>query len=247
MLATGARGKISETAISPKGLRKKTNLLSKINPELDPNDDGEVRLRVTATNAGPAPKIYYAEDGVVSETSAQLSDQCLPTKALRVAFLVKDPSGQYETGNPVLWANKLVLRNKLTTDDGERKVELLVAPCGEIRYTLDGSEPRNGTVYQAPSLYRDSEIRIQVSAHAAGLETKKEFTFPAKNEKGIVIDPVKPGKLRPRTQFASFVPRNRTFEGLKIAGDKGGEFHKCQSQHWPGSPDDRDHHRRNTS
>ena len=42
-----------------------------------------------------------------------------------------DPSGQYETGDPVTWSNKLVLRNQLTEKGGKRTVELLVAPMGD--------------------------------------------------------------------------------------------------------------------
>ena len=48
----------------------------------------------------------------MSEASPQLKDQNLTTKALRVNFLVMDPSGQYETGDVVTWSNKLVLRNQ---------------------------------------------------------------------------------------------------------------------------------------
>lgn len=203
---------------------KKKTTSAQIITESEPNDQGEVRLRVTATNAGPAPKIHYSEDGPVSESSPQLTDQYLTTSALRVAFFVKDPSNQYDTGDPVSWSNKLVLRNKLTENGGERKVELMVAPKGEIRYTLDGSEPREGTLYKGPIAIGDNEVRIQVFAHAEGIETKREFTFTAKDQKGVIIDPVKPGKLTATGSGRKLDSRTRTFEGLKIAADKGAEF-----------------------
>jgi len=60
-------------------------------------------------------------------------DQTLTTSALRVNFLVMDPSGHYETGDVVTWSNKLVLRNRLTEEGGARTVELLVAPMGAVR------------------------------------------------------------------------------------------------------------------
>ena len=203
---------------------KKKTTSAQIIPESEPNDSGEVRLRVTATNAGPAPQIYYSEDGPVSESSQQLSDQYLTTSALRVTFFVKDPSNQYDAGNPVPWFNKLVLRNKLTENGGVRQVELMVAPRGEIKYTLDGSEPREGTLYSAPIAIGDKEVRIQVFAHAEGLETKREFSFPAKDQQGIVIDPVKPGKLTATGSGRKLDSRPKTFEGLKIASEKGAEF-----------------------
>ena len=95
--------------------KKKTTSVQVI-AESEPDDEGKVRLRVNPQNAGPAPRIHYAEDAPVSEASPQLKDQILTTKALRVNFLVVDPSGQYETGDPVTWSNKLVLRNHLTRE-----------------------------------------------------------------------------------------------------------------------------------
>lgn len=81
-------------------------------PEL--GDEGNVRLRVNPQNAGPAPRIYFAEEAPVSESSAQLKENPYVTNALRVSFLICDVSGQYETGDPVTWSNKLVLRNQLS-------------------------------------------------------------------------------------------------------------------------------------
>src|SRR5262249_10128643 len=154
------------------------------------DDQGKVRLRVNPQNAGPAPRIHYAADGPVSEASPLLSDQTLTTAALRVNFLVVDPSGQYETGDPETWRNELVLRNLLTEKAGKRLVELLVAPRGSIRYTLDGSEPREGTVYSGPISIDDDDVLIRVFGEADSLEKKAEFRFLAKGKKGVQIDDV---------------------------------------------------------
>ena len=107
---------------------KKKRTSAQVIPESEPDDSGTVRLRINAQNAGPAPRIYVAEDGPVSETSQHLKDSAYLTSALRVNLLVVDPSGQYETGDPVSWPNKLILRNKLTDSNGQRSVELFVAP-----------------------------------------------------------------------------------------------------------------------
>ena len=107
--------------------------------------------------AGPAPRVHYAEDGPLTDACPQLQDQALTTNALRVSFKVADPSGQYEIGDPVVWTNKLVLRNRLTENGEQRSVELFVAPRGAIRYTLDDREPRDGAEYPGvpPRLGRD--------------------------------------------------------------------------------------------
>ncbi|MFH1630316.1 MAG: chitobiase/beta-hexosaminidase C-terminal domain-containing protein, partial [Pseudomonadota bacterium] len=152
-----------------------------------------------------------------------LKDQVLTTSALRVNFLVCDPSGQYETGDPVTWANKLVLRNKLSENDDSRSVELFVAPKGEIRYTLDGSEPRDGTVYDGPITIGDSEVLLRAFAEAENLEAKAEFRFQAKGKKGVQVDEVKPCRLVSRTG-RKLDSRSKTFEGLKQASEKSVSF-----------------------
>jgi hypothetical protein len=201
--------------------KKRTSVQVTAEPEL--GDEGRVRLRVNPQNAGPAPRIYYAEDAPVTDSSAQLKDQDYTTVALRVTFLVIDPSGQYETGDPVTWSNKLVLRNKLSEHDGKRSVEIFVAPRGAIRFTLDGSEPRDGTPYEGPIAIDDGEVLLRAFAEADGLEAKAEFRFSAKGKKGVDIDDVKAARLVSRTG-RKLDSRGKTFEGLKQAIDKSATF-----------------------
>lgn len=200
--------------VTKKPQKKRTSV--QVIVEAGPNDNGQVRLRVNAQNAGPAPRIYLAEDGPVSESSPQLTDQTYITTALRVNFLVVDPSGQYDTGDPVTWTNKLTLRNALSEQAGQRLVNLFVAPRGDIRYTLDGSEPRDGAAYDGPVAIGDQETLMRVFAAAAGLETKQEFRFPAKGKKGVTVDPVKPGSLTYRIP-RKIDSRAKIFEGLDEA------------------------------
>ncbi|OIP44020.1 MAG: hypothetical protein COX17_01700 [Deltaproteobacteria bacterium CG23_combo_of_CG06-09_8_20_14_all_60_8] len=207
--------------VTKKPKRKRTSV--QIIAESEPDDTGKVRLRVNPQNAGPAPRIYLAEDGPVSEGSTQLKDQIYTTAALRLNFLVCDPSGQYETGDPVTWTNKLILRNKLSDNGGSRSVELFVAPKGEIRYTLDGSEPREGTAYDGPIPIGAGKVLLRAFAEAEKLEAKAEFRFQAKGKKGVQIDEVKPGRLISRTG-RKLDSRGKTFEGLKQATEKSVTF-----------------------
>ena len=110
---------------------KKKQTSAQVIAESEPDDKGEVRLRVNPQNAGPAPRIHYAEDAPVSESSPQLKDQMLhhvssprELPGLRPIRPISRP------GDPVTWTNKLVLRNKLSEKDGKRSVELFVAPKG---------------------------------------------------------------------------------------------------------------------
>lgn len=207
--------------ITKKPKKKLTSAQIIAEPEL--GDEGKVRLKVIPLNSGPAPRIYYAEEEPVTETSPQLKENPFTTAALHVNFLVCDVSGQYETGDPVSWTNKLILRNQLSERDDKRTVQLFVAPRGEIKYTLDGSEPRDGILYQGPISIDDGEVILRVFAEADGLEDKKEFRFPSKGKKGIRIDDVKPAILVSRTG-RKLDSRSKTFEGLKQASDKSATF-----------------------
>ncbi len=202
---------------------KKKRTFVQIVPESEPDDDGQVRLRINPQNAGPAPRIHYAEDGPVSETSTQLSEQNLATKAMRVNFLVVDPSGQFETGDPVTWANKIIIRNKLSEENGKRRVELIAPTAKTIRYTLGGEEPREGIVNDGPIVIGDGEVMINVFAESDGIEAKTIIRYPAKGKKGVEVDPVKPGRLVSRAG-RKLDSRARTFEALAEAEAKSIEF-----------------------
>ena len=204
--------------ISKKPRQKATS--AQVVPNRPPDDKGFVHLTVTPVDAGPAPKIRYAEDSSVSKKSPLLKANSLTTKALKVEFLVEDPSGQYVTGKPVVWKNSLVLRNELIDKAGKRKVKLYVAPRGEIYYTLDGSEPRNGTSYDGePILIRDGDVVVSAFAKADDLEAREKFTFPGKGSTGLHIDESKPARLNSKSGY-KLDSRASTYDAFKFAEER---------------------------
>ena len=207
--------------ITKKPKKKRTS--AQVVPEPEPGDEGRVRLRVNPQNAGPSPCIHYAEDSSVSESSPVLKESQFSTKALRVEFLVCDPSEQFETGVPVIWENQLVLRNNLTEDAGKRYVALFVAPRGEIRYSRDGSEPRDGKPYTGPIAIGDDEVLLRAFATADGLEVKRDFRFQPAGKRETHLDPAKSARLVSRSGH-KLDSRDSTFRGLKQAEDKTVEF-----------------------
>jgi len=202
---------------------KKKRTSVQVVPETEADDSGEVRLRINSQNAGPAPRIHYALDSKATTKSPELGDTHLLTKALRVSFIVVDPSGQFETGDPVVWSNALTIRNEMFEEQGMRKVRLFVVPKGILRYSIDGSEPRNGQPYTLPFALTDESARILVYAEADGLEAKADFTFPAKGKKGVQIEETKPARLAGPKQ-KKLDSRQRTFTGLQTAREKSIEF-----------------------
>jgi hypothetical protein len=160
-------------------------------------------LRVNALNAGPSARIHYVEDGVVSTSSPVLKDETLKSKAYRIQFLAVDPNGQFDTGDVTTWTNKLTIRARL--DTSSRELELLVAPTATLKYTLDGSEPRNGQNYTGPVQLGDSKATVLVFAEGGGLEAKEKFEYAAVvrssggtgylSKPQVVIDRSKPARL----------------------------------------------------
>lgn len=189
-----------------------------------PDDNGQVRLRVNAQHAGPQPILYYAEDGDVSPQSPRLTEPALLTRALRVTFLAVDPTGVCETGDPVTWSNRLVIRNRLTDEAGERRVELLAAPRGDLRYTLDGSTPRDGQVYTAPVTISDGDVVMRVFASADHLEATAEFRFGPRGKKGVQIDEGKSVYLADLRSGKKLDSRANTFAALADARTAGTTF-----------------------
>ena len=209
--------------ISKRPKKKKTSV--QVIKDTQPDDKGFVRLCIIPQNAGPAPKIHYAEDAIVTEQSPLLKEQTLNTNALEVQFLVIDPSGQYETGDPVCWRNELKLRSRLAERGGQRQVELFVAPRGEIRYTLDGSEPREGTPYDGhPVSISNDEVLILAFAKAGPLECKEKFHFPARGDRGVPIEPGLSARLCARRGAKRLDSRNKAFQAIEKAKKTGITF-----------------------
>jgi hypothetical protein len=198
-----------------------------INMEGSPDDNGNVRLKIDTVNAGSSARIHYQEDGAVSESSPVLTDNILVTKALRVQFLAIDLTGKNLTGPAVTWSNSLIIRNKF--DENTRVVELFVAPKGVIRFTLDGSEARNGTDYTKPFSIYDNEVSINVFAECDGLEAKRVFKFSAKGKTEISVVKDKPAQLISQT-YKRLDSSAKTYEGLKLAKDNNISFEQVTLQ-----------------
>ena len=189
--------------------------------ETSPDDSGTVRLKIDVVNAGNNPRIYYAEDGEVSENSPVLNENTLVTKALRVQFIAVDPTRKNLTGPPRTWKNRLTLRNRF--DESTRTVELFVAPRGSIKYTLDGSEARNGKNYIGPIQLGYEETTVCVFAESDGIEEKRNFTFAKSGSTEVPIIKEAPAILvsqSPKRLDSS----TKTYEGLKVAKEKNIEF-----------------------
>ena len=216
---TGLWEDLGNGALTKKPRPKKA--VAQVVADGEPNDQGEVRLRISTQYGGPAPRVYYVADSAAEQV---FEGDTLTTKALRLQLRVVDPSNKFETGDPVVWQNKLVVRSELVGADADRSVVLTVAPRGAIRYTTDGSEPRNGTAYDAPVRIGKKETRMLVFAEADGIEAKQAFDFARVGDHTVKLDPAKPAALVSPRAPKKLDSRTATYNGLKSADDKGITF-----------------------
>lgn len=215
----GAWEDLGNNYITKKPKPKTTEVI--VTKETDPDDSGNVRLKIDVLNAGNNARIHYAEDGEVSEQSPILKDTTLVTNALTVQFLAIDPTGKNETGAPTTFKNNLVIRNYF--DEVSRTLELFVAPRGTIKYTLDGSEARNGTKYTEPIQLTKEETTIYVFAECGGFEEKRNFTFAKSGSKEVPIIKDMPATLITQRPKRLENPA-KVYEGLNLAKEKSIEF-----------------------
>jgi hypothetical protein len=92
-------------------------------------------------------RVHYEEGGSVATVNSPLvQGGRLETTALKVSFLAVDSTGDHETGDPREDLNPITLKYDYVYRDAARRITLKAIPRGTIRYTLDGSNPRNGGV-----------------------------------------------------------------------------------------------------
>lgn len=133
--------------------------------ELSRDDStGAVKLRITPINGDTV----YVEIGAPATTASQkLSGRDYETSEFELSFLAVDSSGEHETGEPVIWRNRLTIQSRVYQNSDLKMVELHSAPAAPIRYTTDGSDPKlNGGRYDGPfAVPRGARFVLAVAEH----------------------------------------------------------------------------------
>src|SRR5262249_2102881 len=80
-----------------------------------------------------------------------------------------DTSGQHQPGPPVTWQNIIDVKYDLKYRSGAHRLTLKALPQGAIRYSLDGSDPRNGAVYNGEFPVPAGTQLVQAIAEHAGV------------------------------------------------------------------------------
>lgn len=181
--------------------------------ELTRDDNtGEVTLRLDPLHADT---VHYELGGTPATTGSPKVDnlQTFKTKELHLSFLAVDSSGKNAIGGPKAWKNRITLKYRLFQDGDDKRCELQSAPPAPIRYTTNGSDPKNsGGSYDSPFIIPRGTVVILAVAEKAGI-TSDILNIPIDWEKddGVQVDPFKPALWK---RFHDLKTTKETYEFL---------------------------------
>ena len=164
---------------------------------------------------GPNARVHVGPDDKVSSSSPVLTDMIVERDDTILWFLAVDPDGKHETGDAERWQNSLTVTHDPREVMGKRTVSLTVKPRGQIRWNVDGTNPREGKLYEKPiEVPGEGELTLYVYAEDAGVSVTKTFTIRPVTGGKAVIDPDKPASVRRKFKLAT---TEETFIALRAA------------------------------
>jgi len=98
-------------------------------------------------------------------------------------------------GEPTRWTADLTVRHEVLNIADSRKVELRCTPAAEIRYTLDGTNPKEGTIYTEPFQVPTKGCTILIAAKAGEVEKSAKILIPSAGDDRVIIDARKSARL----------------------------------------------------
>lgn len=183
-------------------------------------DTGETTLSLTPRNAGDSPRVYVLKTNAVSEQDEQVQDlEDYRTTEATLYFIAVDSSGQYETGEPTRWTADLTIRHELHKIADGRRLELRCTPAAELRYSLDGTNPKEGTRYSEPFAVPHHACTLLVAAKAGEVEKAARIQIPADGDERVIIDDAKPARI-PESKRIAIDNTDKVFGIVNSFGDR---------------------------
>lgn len=160
-------------------------------------ETGETVLSLTPRHAGDSPVVYWSTKADVSDKDNKVEDlDNFSSTEGTLYFWVKDTTGQHESAAATRWLADLKIRHQVEPAADKRRVTLAATPHADIYYTLDGSNPKDGTRYDAPFEIGSASCRLLVFARAGEANKTADFQIPASGDKTAQIVDSKPARLQ---------------------------------------------------
>jgi hypothetical protein len=139
---------------------------------------GEVTLKIQPVHGDEVR--YEIGDSEATSASRLVSEaeggyKTFKTKDLSLNFKCFDRQGKNLQGAGITWQNKISLKYQVFPDGDDWKIEFKAIPKGQIRYTTDGSDPKNhGGIYDSPIVIPPSSRFILAYAESGGITSEVE-------------------------------------------------------------------------
>jgi hypothetical protein len=145
------------------------------------------------------------------------------TRELKLSFLCVDSTGEHETGDPVEWQNKITLKYRVFDRGDDKVVELLSAPATTIKYTTDGSNPKEyGGICDGEIIVPKDSAFVLAVAEAQGIYSETiQIKIDRTKGSSISIDKDKPLKLYKRCKTSDTA---ETYQELGLLKKHGAEL-----------------------
>ncbi len=142
----------------------------------------EKTFEFTIRVKGIGGKVFYDIGADPTSASAEITDQFFSTKEPCIRFACIDQTGERKTGSVVEFLGKVPLKYGQRTTSNGRVLTLTTNPNYEIRYTTDGSEPKeNGGLYVG---------EVTLPSDCKFIRTAVIYKDRAVEEKNITVDTV---------------------------------------------------------
>lgn len=159
-------------------------------------ESGEFTLRVHGVNA---TTVFYEIGAAATSASAKVQGDVLKTTETELHFLAVDESvpesDRHPVGEGLRFLCKVPLKYRQRGSGGGQVMELKAHPSFEIRYTTDGSNPKeSGGIYTGEIVLPEScaMVLAAVYSHGTLVEEKTIEVEKGGAAKKVQIDPVKP-------------------------------------------------------
>ena len=133
--------------------------------------DGEfVTLKLIPENGDI---IHWEVEGKATIASSVVKDiGAFRTNEMGLSFVCEDSTGKHKTGNIVEWKNKVSIKYNFYDDSQGIKHCALEAsnPKVVIKYSTDGSQPKEGAIYQGPFIVPQNASILQAVSYYKPLE-----------------------------------------------------------------------------
>lgn len=144
--------------------------------------------------------IHYEDEvgALATPASARVpTPNAFQTTALELSFICVDSSGNHPTGAAKTWYNTIEVKHRFYQDGSQYRCELQAVPDAPIRYTTDGSDPRElGGSYTAPFLIAPGTRQVAAVAAKGNVRSEVRYFLVPEKPDDVSVDRLAPATLQ---------------------------------------------------